>query len=207
VTPEPKATVTDGRRARRERGRLAVIDAVITLMQEGCAPPSQQQMTERAGVSAATLFRYFDTLDDLLHEATAGYFERFATLFDIPDIGIGSVDERADRYAASRTSLYEQIAPFARYGRARSFDHPHFAATLHAARSRMAEQVRTHFASELDALQPTAQGDLVAVICTLTSFESWDQLRNDFNRTPGEIRSIWRHALTTVCHRAAPHEH
>ncbi|WP_143204906.1 TetR/AcrR family transcriptional regulator [Streptomyces sp. CB02009] len=199
MNSEPKPKMTDGRRARRDRGRLAVIEAVIALFQEGSAPPTPQQMTERAGVSSATLFRYFDTLDDLLHEATAAYFDRFGGLFEIPGIGTGTPDERVRRYADSRIALYEEIAPFARYGRARAFDHPHFAATLHRARGRMAEQVRDHFGSELAALAPRRREGFVAAVCTLTSFESWDQLTHDFSCASDDIRTVWRRALTALC--------
>ncbi|MFF8512853.1 TetR/AcrR family transcriptional regulator [Streptomyces sp. NPDC015492] len=204
MTSEPKPKVTDGRRARRDRGRLTVIEAVIALFQEGSAPPTLQQMTERAGISAATLFRYFDTLDDLLHEATAAYFARFGGLFEIPDIGTGTPDERVRRYTDSRIALYEGIAPFARYGRARAFDHSHFAATLHSARGRMAEQVRDHFGGELAALAPHRRDGFVAAVCTLTSFESWDQLTHDFACTSDGVRTVWRHALTALCDNASP---
>ncbi len=51
----------DGRRARRERGRIAVSDAVIDLAFEGNANPTAEQVAKRAGVSVASLFRYFET--------------------------------------------------------------------------------------------------------------------------------------------------
>ena len=58
----------DGRRARRERGRLAVSDAVIDLVGEGNTDPTSEQVAERAGVSVASLFRYFETLEELRQE-------------------------------------------------------------------------------------------------------------------------------------------
>jgi AcrR family transcriptional regulator len=191
--------VVDGRRARRERGRVAVIDAVVDLLQEGATPPIAGDVAKRAGVSPATLFRYFETIDDLQHEATSRFFERNAALFDVPGIGVGSLDDRAERYASARVALYERIAPVARLGRARSFDHPHFAATLHAVRRRMADQVGAHFAPELEALTPAARDDAIALVTTVTSFESWDQMRNDFGRTPQQVRRAWRRAIRAVC--------
>jgi AcrR family transcriptional regulator len=189
--------VVDGRRARRERGRIAVIDAVVDLLQEGATPPSAAEVAKRAGVSPATLFRYFETIDDLQHEATSRFFERNAALFEVP-ASSGPLDERADDYAAARVTLYGTIAPIARLARVRSFDHPHLAQTLHEVRSRMAGQVRTHFAPELRALTPAAKDDAIALISTTTSFESWDQLRQDFDRSPAQIRRAWRQAIVAT---------
>ena len=130
----------DGRRARRDRGRLAVIEAVLDLLEEGENPPLASHVAKRAGVSSATLFRYFETLDELQHEATSRFFERNAPLFEVPQIGVGPLGARADRYAAARADLYDQIAPIARLGRARAFDRPVFAETLHSVRQVMADQ-------------------------------------------------------------------
>jgi AcrR family transcriptional regulator len=189
--------VVDGRRARRERGRVAVIDAVVDLLHEGAAPPSAADVAKRAGVSPATLFRYFETIDDLQHEATSRFFERNAALFELPPAS-DPLDERADDYAAARVTLYDTIAPIARLARARSFDHPHLARTLHEVRSRMAGQVRTYFAPELRALTPAARDDAIGLVCTITSFESWDQLRQDFDRTPAQIRRTWRRGIAAL---------
>ncbi|MEO2165398.1 MAG: TetR/AcrR family transcriptional regulator, partial [Acidimicrobiales bacterium] len=71
----------DGRRARSQRGRLATLEAMIDLINEGHAPPTAQQVAQRAGISVATLFRYFETLEDLRQYATQQCLERFAHLF------------------------------------------------------------------------------------------------------------------------------
>lgn len=189
------AVVMDGRRARRERGRAAVVEAVVDLLDEGHTPPTARAVTERSGVSEATLFRYFETLDDLQHEAVQRFLERHARLFDVPGLGTGPLDARAARFADARAGLYEAIAPMARLARARSFDHPHFAATLHDVRIRLADQAREHFAGELSVAGRAAREERVAVISTVTSFESWDQLRNDFGRTSGQIRRAWRRSI------------
>jgi Bacterial regulatory proteins, tetR family len=76
----------DGRHARRERGRLAVIDAMLILVSEGHVPPTVEQLAERAGVSAASVFRYFDTLEDLRQATTGVFFKRNPHLFEIPEI-------------------------------------------------------------------------------------------------------------------------
>ncbi len=168
--------VVDGRRLRRERGRRAVIDAMIDLVLEGSAPPPADAVAARAGVSQASLFRYFATLDELRHDAIARYFERFDDLIAIPDIGEGGPGERVGRLVAVRDELYARTAPMARLTRRQSTDVPELAETIDRLRSTFADQVAQHFAPELEGLASPAREHRVAAIAALTSFEAWDQL-------------------------------
>ena len=61
-------TTEDGRHARRDRNRLAVVDAMLELYVEGNLDPSSDEIAERAGLSPRSLFRYFEDLDDLGQE-------------------------------------------------------------------------------------------------------------------------------------------
>lgn len=191
-------TQIDGRRARRERGRLAAIDATVDLISEGHVPPSAEAIAERAGISMASLYRYFSTIDALHHQTTTRFLERYADLFDVAELGEGPVDDRVRRLVDARTELYDTIAPIARLARSRSLDHPHLAGNLHDMRHRLAEQVRAHFAPELEGFDADAADDLVLVVATVTSFESWDQLAHDFERTPADVRRAWTAAITAL---------
>jgi AcrR family transcriptional regulator len=196
----PVATqpVIDGRRARRERGRLAVTDAMIDLVFEGNIPPTSEQIAERAGVSVASIFRYFDTLDDLRRATTDVYLERFAHIFEIPEIGEGSPATRIDTFVSSRVTTHETTEPMARLVRSRALDNSEIDAALQGVRATRAEQIRHHFAHEIGRLTPAAADDLVAVIATLTSFESWDQARHEHRRSASQLRRAWNGALTRL---------
>lgn len=198
TTPNAPTRLLDGRRARRERGRRAVIDAMMDLVQAGQIPPTAEQVAARAGVSVASVFRYFDSLDELQQETISRFFERYRSAFDIPAIGAGSLDERVDAIVRARLSLYETIEPFARLARARSIDHPHMAAIVATMRRRLAEQVRTHFAAELDALTPAVGDDAVGLLATMTSFEAWDQLHHELDRSSRQIRRAWSQGIRSV---------
>lgn len=188
----------DGRTARRERGRNAVIDAVVDLLGEGHVPPATAQVTQRAGVSEATLFRYFETIDELQLHATRRFLEAHAGDFAIPQAGLGALGERVDRFTTARAELWEAIAPVVRLGRARSFDHPGMAELLRTSRLAQVDQVAHHFAPELASLTPARRADVVATMTALTSFEAWDLQRNDLGRTPTQIRRSWRTALAAM---------
>lgn len=174
----PAGDVVDGRRLRRERNRRAVLDAMIDLVLEHDEPPSAEAVAERAGVSLASLFRYFETLDDMRRHGTARYFERFDDLLAVPDIGVGPLAARIESLVAARDAFYTRTAPMARLARRRSADVDALADTLVRVRATLAEQIEQHFAPELGALDPAPRGERVAVLAALTSFESWDQLDN-----------------------------
>jgi AcrR family transcriptional regulator len=197
-TKQPADTEVDGRRARRERGRLAVIDAMVDLIQSGHTIPTAQQVADRAGVSASSLFRYFTDLDELREHTIERFFERYAELFEVPAIGEGPLDQRVERYVAARLRLYETIAPISRLVRSRSLDHPALALNLGEVRRRLADQTRTHFAPELARRRPAGRDDLVSVVSTLTSFESWDQLHDGLGRSANQVRRAWAGAVAVL---------
>ncbi len=191
------AAPTDGRRARRERGRLAVSDAMVDLVFEGHVPPTAEQVAVKAGVSVASLFRYFETLDDLRHHTVARYFERYDHLFEIPAIGEGPLAVRIERFASARVELHETTAPMCRLTRTRA--EPDFArATIDRVRATTADQIRHHFCQELEPLSPAKRDDVVSIINTLTSFESWDHLHQSSDRSRTQIVRAWTTALAAI---------
>jgi AcrR family transcriptional regulator len=197
-TPPPDGPTTDGRHLRRERGRLAAIDATIDLVGEGHVPPSAEKIAERAGLSVASVFRYFDTLDDLRRAVAQVYVERSADLFEIPSMGQGPRAERIANLVASRVRLYESTEPMARLVRRQAHERNDADELVHRLRATRADQVRQHFDPELRALTPAVGDDLVMIVSTLTSFEAWDQARYDHHRSPAQVRRAWARALTGV---------
>ncbi|MEW5813127.1 MAG: TetR/AcrR family transcriptional regulator [Actinomycetota bacterium] len=198
MTLPESAPPADGRRARRARGRAAVVEATIDLVLEGFSPPTVEQVAERAGVSTASVFRYFDTLDELRDETIRRYFERFAHLHEIPDIGVGRLDERVKRFVDIRHQLYADTAPMARLVRNRAAKVDALHDILHRHRTVNAEQIGHHFATELEGLGPALRGELIGTIATLTSFEAWSELTEDHRRTPTQVRRGWTRALLQI---------
>lgn len=147
------------------------MDAMIDLVLDGWAPPSVEQVVDRAGVSQASLFRYFGTLAELRHEAIGRYVERFDDLMAIPGIGDGSLTGRIDRFVTARDAFYARTAPMARLTRRQAAEVADFAETIDRVRATFVDQIAQHFAPELGGDEHRA-----AVIAALTSFEAWEQL-------------------------------
>lgn len=196
--PESTTAPSDGRRARRERNRTAVVDAMFELIREGDLPPSVGDVAARAGVSVSSVFRYFENLDDLHRETVRRYFERYAPLFDVPGAPDGSTEDRIAAWVDARLDLYETIGPIARLSRVRALDHPQLAEALAETRQGFADQARDHFRPELDACTPADADDRVALVDALTSFESWDLLQGTHDRTRAQLRRAWVSGLSAV---------
>lgn len=192
------STTIDGRRARRERGRTAVVDALFALLREQGVQPPVEDIAARAGVSVSSVFRYFDGLDDLREHAIERYFEWFAPLFDVPELGDGPLAHRIEGLVTARLDLYQEIAPIAHVARLRALETPRFATTLASTRAGSVRQVRTHFAEELDGRTPARADDLVALIDSITSFESWELQRDTHGRSRAQIRRGWADGLTAM---------
>ena len=65
-----------GRTAIQERVAEAILDVAADLLARGGEPPSMADIAEAAGVSRATLYRYFPTRERLLQALTATGLER-----------------------------------------------------------------------------------------------------------------------------------
>lgn len=180
-----------------ERRRLA-IDAHIDLVLEGRLPPSIEEVSERSGVSVATLFRYFENLDQLRNDAARRAVERFHRLFVLPDIGVGTREERIRRIAAVRVELWETTHYLARLVRSTALKDPGSAEMVKFARQSMADQIRAHFAPELSDLKPAERDDAVATIASLTSVESWEQFRHASERTAAQTQRAWARAINRI---------
>jgi TetR/AcrR family transcriptional regulator, regulator of autoinduction and epiphytic fitness len=180
---------TDGRRARRERGRVAVIDAMFELLQEGKVPPAVELIAERSGVSVASIFRYFQGIDDLQFQTFQRFRERFEPL--VRTSADGDLTARTNAFVLSRLDLYEQAGAIMAVGRLRALEHQPLVEASAQMRGVLADQVRSTFAPETTGASPARSADLVAVIDALTSLEAWDVMRKTHARSRPQITRAW----------------
>ena len=188
----------DGRHARRERNRLAVVDAMLALYARGNLDPSSDQIAERAGLSPRSLFRYFDDIDDLVRVAVARHHERVLPLAELDTTSSASLDERVQRLVLQRMRLFEGIASVGTVSRLRAPFQPLIAAELAAARGFWRGQLRKLFAPELRALGNATAISVVASIDVLTSFESVQLMRDDQKLSSSAISAALTHSITAL---------
>lgn len=168
----------DGRRARGERNREAVIDAILSLIADGHDRPSAAEVAERADVSLRSVFRHFDDLESLHAAAVARHAEQIAPLLHL-DIVDGPLHERVASLARQRARLYEAISPMRRVALRLEKRSESIHEGLGLTRRVLHRQLRDLFALELDPMSPVASREVLAALDAMTSWAAWDNLRSD----------------------------
>ncbi|HEX7135952.1 MAG TPA: TetR/AcrR family transcriptional regulator [Iamia sp.] len=169
----------DGRTARRERNRDAVVTALLGLYRDGVLSPSADEIAARAGVSARSIFRYFTDVDDLASEAVARQAEHLMPLLAL-DIDPGApLDERIDAFVAARLRLLAGMGEVARVARLRASQQPIVASGLKQIRATLREQVVTVLGPALADRPDDERQAVLAAADVLCSWEAHDLMRND----------------------------
>lgn len=167
---------TDGRKARSQRTRAAVAEAMLECFEAGELRPSAKQVAERAGVSTRAVFRHFENMESLLEVTAELQIERVMSQLPLVTTD-GPLDQRIDALVLHCARCSELVAPVRR---AALLSEP-FSNVIrerHAwSRKIVRRQVRTVFAPELDALSEGERTDRIAALSALLSFSYWDELR------------------------------
>ena len=162
---------SDGRHARRDRGKQIALEATLEIFREGGVVESMAQLAERSGISERTLFRYFTNQDGLI-DAVAGYvFPQMVQYFtmEVPD---GTLQERIRALVELRIEYAQTSAPMARTVErfARQFS---IAAELRRGRDAVFyEQLLKWLGDDASTLSE----EVVVLIDTLLSFNSLDKI-------------------------------
>jgi len=168
----------DGRTARRDRNRLAVLDAVLELFAEGKLDPGVHDVAERSGVSLRSVYRYFEDLDELVTAAIERHLQRTRPLFDIEGLGEGPLHDRIHRFTERRMHLFDNVRVTYRASRVRAASDPRVQQDLLATQERLAWQTHEMFAPELRAMDEPVATDTGRALDLLTQFDGLEHLRH-----------------------------
>lgn len=191
---------TDGRRARAERSRAAVVEAILDLLHEHDRRPTVDEIAERSGVSVRSVFRHFDDTESLLAAAVETHAQQNAGLWDLPAIE-GTLEERVQHLVAYRANLYETISPVRRAAEQLRPQSTAISTNLANVRKAFRQQLRDLFAPELDAMEPPTRESVLDALEASTSWAMWEQLRREQDRTRARaeravtesVRALLRH--------------
>jgi AcrR family transcriptional regulator len=98
----------DGRRQRGERTRQAIIEAALSLQEEGVLVPTAQQISDRAGVLIRSFFRHFEDMETLFKAADDQLRDSYEALFIGGDRD-GFLEERVNRAVERRSAAFEKL--------------------------------------------------------------------------------------------------
>lgn len=191
--PKPRQH-TDGRVARGERTREAIVAAHTALLLEGNLKPTGQAIADRAEVSVRTLWANFKDLEALLNETTAFWMAADDELRQ----QVNPNDPLADRiqaYCAERSRRLENIAPAARSAALGEPFSPALKRSREAHVNRLRSEIETIFATELAAAGDDRE-QLQYALVLATGWPSWQVLRDDYGLPAEEVLAVMRH----TCH-------
>jgi AcrR family transcriptional regulator len=169
---------SDGRLARRDRNRTAVLDAMLALFAEGDLDPTPEQVAGRAGISPRSVYRYFEDREALLRAAISHHLDSVWHLYLFHGIGAGPLDARIDTFATHRVRLYEAIGATARATRMRAATDEILREQLELTRRALREQIEKQFAPELDVMPARVRRARVAAIDAMCELEALDHYRH-----------------------------
>jgi AcrR family transcriptional regulator len=192
------APVVDGRRARRERNRETVIDAVAAMFAEEMLVPSIEKAAERSGLSLRSVYRYFPDPEALLQATIDRAWEQAAPLAHLEAIGRGPFDTRLDAFVEMRTRLFDHIGPTYRATLHHEAGHPAIREDLQRVRRAFTEQFERHFTAELRAFGPAERERALAAGDLISQFEAFDRLRRYQRLTQIEAGAVVADALRTL---------
>ncbi len=108
MAKKPGETVLDGRRLRSERSRTAIIEAMLSLQDEGVLVPTAHQVAERSGINIRSIFRHFEDMEALFEAADLQLRE----CYEAPFLGgdrEGSLQERIEHAVEQHAAAYEKL--------------------------------------------------------------------------------------------------
>ena len=180
----------DGRTARRNRNRDAVLDALIELADESNDEPTIERIAERAGVSHRSVYRYFDDRTDLMLSAITRVMGNLWSIFDVENLGHGPLDERIEQLITARVAAYRKLAPLARTAVHRRANEPAVAEGYDRVREYLREQLAQQFEPELAAMAVPESKLVLAALDTMFQFESLDYLANHDGMTDTALITV-----------------
>jgi AcrR family transcriptional regulator len=192
-------TEVSPRSARAERTRVAIADALLSLIDEGDLQPTATRIADRAGISLRLIYHHFGDLEALFREAAERETVRLMSRVHLVSTDL-PFTERLDDFVEQRCSLLEWMTPVCRA----TALHAPFSATLQAARANATaagdHEVKRVFAAEIAELPADRRRSTVDALCMATSWNAWDELRMR-QRSVDECREAIRTTMRVLLGR------
>lgn len=174
MTDDAGETV-DGRTARANRTRAAIVDACISLVDGGDFRPTAPRIAEEAGVSVRSVFQHYDDLESLFSAVAERAVERVSLLLVRVDPEL-DFDAKLEQFVRQRSQLFEAVSPIRRAAAIQEPLSDTIGRWLDLAAEYLRAEVIHTFGSDFDPADESAEVRLHAVDSAL-GWANWDALR------------------------------
>jgi TetR/AcrR family transcriptional regulator, regulator of autoinduction and epiphytic fitness len=187
----------DGRTARAERTRQALVEALLALLDAGNPKPTAAEIAERAGVSERSLFQHFPDREALFEAVARQQYERVMPTLHPVDASL-PLAERIDRFTRQRARLYELIGGVRRAALLIEHESPAVAGWLATARRAKAAEAERVFRRELEAIPPDEREPLRAALVAVCAWPAWESWRTHQHLGVSRARAAMAAALEAL---------
>ncbi len=191
-------TGVDGRIARGERTRKAVVSALLSLYEENNLTPTIDDIASRVGVTSRTIYHHFED-----HEAIAEALREHQRPLIAPHLAAQpsrTLDARVQGLSAPRAELFELVAPVRRAALANMHRSARMRKSQASMASRLRRQVATTFDTELSQLDDDLRAETLEILDLYLSWDTWERLRRwqrlSVTRSKALVRDLVSEALT-----------
>jgi AcrR family transcriptional regulator len=183
------AEESDGRVLRGQRTKQAVVEAFLSLIEDGDPQPKARAIAARAGVSLRSVWQHFDDLETLYLAAGRRETEKVGPVMATVDLSLPTA-ERVAVFVSRRVEALETMAPVARAARLREPFSRQLQANRDQLKKRYRDWIEESFAPELTELSPEHHVDVVEAVLFTGSFSAWFALRDEQDLTVDRARTV-----------------
>jgi AcrR family transcriptional regulator len=181
MTDQAGQARVDGRRARGERTRLNVLEALLALVEEGQLRPTAQEVAERAGVALRTVYHHFEDVEALRRMAFELQVSRNREALRPIDTSL-PLDERCRLVAHQLRRFHEAISPIRRAVMMEERSSQTMADVLRRARAMRRQFVEQAFVDDTERRDVATRRAVLDALDVSTSWQSWYYLRASLGR-------------------------
>src|SRR3954468_2020836 len=169
-------TPLDGRVARSHRTRAAIVEALVSLLEEGNPQPTVEEIAARASVAPRTVFQHYADREALFAAVSAQREARLQALMGTIDPE-APLPERIADVVAQRARVFEWIAAVRRGALLMEPFSESVHASLESFRTAKRAELMRVFAPELAERPDAERATLTAALGAAASWSAWDALR------------------------------
>jgi TetR/AcrR family transcriptional regulator, regulator of autoinduction and epiphytic fitness len=179
----------DGRTARSERTRNAIVDAHLQLIKDGDLRPTADRIARLAGVSLRALWSHFADMEALFAAAGQRVLEQRDASFQPVGVDL-PLPNRIEAYCRQRARLLEEIAPTAKAASTREPFSPALQNYRRIHMDLVRDELKTLFAAEL-----SGKPELLTALTAISMWPTWGTWRDVMGLSPDAARAALTHAV------------